>query len=98
VLNTGNDPYLRYPTLYGDLVGFVAQDDVWHAPLEGGRPRRPKETGRLKDQYRALGRPHTQLADASLHTAQYPPVSLPPLQAVIEVVPSRAPKTVPEGP
>lgn len=38
MLNTGNDSYLRYPTLYGDLVGFVAQDNVWLAPLEGGRP------------------------------------------------------------
>lgn len=38
MLSIGNDSYLRYPTLYGDLVGFVAQDDVWLAPLEGGRP------------------------------------------------------------
>jgi len=37
VLSPGNDSYLRYPTLHGDLVGFVAQDDVWLAPLEGGR-------------------------------------------------------------
>jgi tricorn protease len=38
VLSSGNDSYLRYPTLHGELVGFVAQDDVWLAPLEGGRP------------------------------------------------------------
>ncbi len=38
MLSPGNDSYLRYPTLHGDLVGFVAQDDVWLAPLEGGRP------------------------------------------------------------
>ncbi|HKR48856.1 MAG TPA: peptidase S41, partial [Pseudonocardiaceae bacterium] len=38
MLSAGNDSYLRYPTLHGDLVGFVAQDDVWLAPLEGGRP------------------------------------------------------------
>ncbi|MDQ2791766.1 MAG: hypothetical protein M3Y73_19470, partial [Actinomycetota bacterium] len=37
MLSPGNDSYLRYPTLHGDLVGFVAQDDVWLAPLEGGR-------------------------------------------------------------
>jgi tricorn protease len=37
VLSPGNDSYLRYPTLHGDLVGFVAQDDVWLAPVEGGR-------------------------------------------------------------
>ena len=30
-------PYLRYPDLHGDLVTFVAEDDVWVAPLAGGR-------------------------------------------------------------
>lgn len=29
--------YLRYPHLYGDLVTFVADDDVWLAPVTGGR-------------------------------------------------------------
>jgi tricorn protease len=38
VLSSSNDSYLRYPTLHGELVGFVAQDDVWLVPLEGGRP------------------------------------------------------------
>jgi tricorn protease len=38
VLSPHNDSYLRYPALHGDLVGFVAQDDVWLAPLDGGRP------------------------------------------------------------
>jgi tricorn protease len=38
VLSPANDSYLRYPTLHGDLVGFIAQNDVWLAPLEGGRP------------------------------------------------------------
>lgn len=37
MLSSGNDSYLRYPTLHGDLVGFVAQDDVWLAPVGGGR-------------------------------------------------------------
>ncbi|MFG1698977.1 PDZ domain-containing protein [Nonomuraea sp. NPDC049309] len=32
-----NGAYLRYPHLHGDLVTFVADDDVWLAPLEGGR-------------------------------------------------------------
>ncbi|MDQ4104589.1 MAG: PDZ domain-containing protein, partial [Actinomycetota bacterium] len=36
--SAGNDSYLRYSTLHGDLLGFVAQDDVWLAPLDGGRP------------------------------------------------------------
>ncbi|GAA1334717.1 S41 family peptidase [Saccharothrix algeriensis] len=29
--------YLRFPHLHGDLVTFVAEDDVWLAPLAGGR-------------------------------------------------------------
>jgi tricorn protease len=29
--------YLRHPHLHGDLVTFVAEDDVWLAPLAGGR-------------------------------------------------------------
>lgn len=29
--------YLRFPHLHGDLVTFVAEDDVWIAPLDGGR-------------------------------------------------------------
>ncbi|MGI5274586.1 S41 family peptidase [Nonomuraea sp. CA-218870] len=29
--------YLRYPHLSGDLVTFVADDDVWLAPITGGR-------------------------------------------------------------
>ncbi|MEU5041431.1 S41 family peptidase [Streptomyces griseorubiginosus] len=29
--------YLRFPHLQGDLVAFTAEDDVWLAPLDGGR-------------------------------------------------------------
>lgn len=29
--------YLRYPHLHGDLLTFVADDDIWLAPLTGGR-------------------------------------------------------------
>ena len=29
--------YLRFPNLHGDLLTFVAEDDVWLAPLGGGR-------------------------------------------------------------
>lgn len=32
-----NDAYLRHPHLHGELVTFVAEDDVWLAPLGGGR-------------------------------------------------------------
>lgn len=29
--------YFRFPHVHGDLVTFVAEDDVWLAPLDGGR-------------------------------------------------------------
>jgi tricorn protease len=29
--------YLRYPTIQGDTVVFVAEDDLWAVPAEGGR-------------------------------------------------------------
>ncbi|WP_405661195.1 S41 family peptidase [Streptomyces sp. NBC_00079] len=29
--------YLRFPHVHGELVTFVAEDDVWLAPLDGGR-------------------------------------------------------------
>ncbi|MDX3453138.1 PDZ domain-containing protein [Streptomyces sp. ME02-8801-2C] len=29
--------YLRFPHLHGDSVAFTAEDDVWVAPLDGGR-------------------------------------------------------------
>ncbi|MGV2919066.1 peptidase S41, partial [Streptomyces alfalfae] len=29
--------YLRYPHIHGELVTFTAEDDVWVAPLDGGR-------------------------------------------------------------
>ncbi|MFJ6214636.1 PDZ domain-containing protein [Streptomyces sp. NPDC092296] len=32
-----NGAYLRFPHIHGDLVTFVAEDDVWIAPLDGGR-------------------------------------------------------------
>ena len=46
--------YLRYPHLHGDLVTFVAADDVWLAPVPGGRAwrltddRAPVENGKRK--------------------------------------------------
>ncbi|MEY9871335.1 tricorn protease [Streptacidiphilus sp. MAP12-33] len=33
----GGDGYFRHPDVHGDLVAFVAEDDVWVAPLDGGR-------------------------------------------------------------
>ncbi|WP_084963249.1 S41 family peptidase [Thermoactinospora rubra] len=32
-----NGAYLRHPHLHGELITFVADDDVWVAPLDGGR-------------------------------------------------------------
>ncbi|MEU0988490.1 S41 family peptidase [Streptomyces sp. NPDC005953] len=29
--------YLRYPHIHGELIAFTAEDDVWVAPLDGGR-------------------------------------------------------------
>ncbi|MFF2021312.1 S41 family peptidase [Streptomyces sp. NPDC058171] len=29
--------YFRYPHVHGELVAFTAEDDVWIAPLDGGR-------------------------------------------------------------
>ena len=29
--------YLRFPHIHGDLITFVAEDDVWLAPAAGGR-------------------------------------------------------------
>jgi tricorn protease len=34
---TQADSYLRYPHIQADLVTFVAEDDVWLAPVDGGR-------------------------------------------------------------
>ncbi|MER6300192.1 PDZ domain-containing protein [Kitasatospora sp. NPDC001539] len=36
-LSTSAGAYLRHPHLHGDLVTFVAEDDLWVAPLDGGR-------------------------------------------------------------
>ncbi|GAT80351.1 peptidase S41 [Streptomyces sp. F-3] len=34
---TSSSAYLRFPHPHGELVAFTAEDDVWLAPLEGGR-------------------------------------------------------------
>lgn len=31
-------PYLRFPSLHGDRLAFIAEDDVWLAPLGAGGP------------------------------------------------------------
>lgn len=37
--------YLRYPHIHGELLTFVAEDDVWIAPLSGGRAWRLSADG-----------------------------------------------------
>jgi tricorn protease len=37
VADDAHPPYLRFPHLHDDLVCFVAEDDVWVAPLTPGR-------------------------------------------------------------
>jgi tricorn protease len=32
--------YYRHPTIHGDSIAFVADDDVWTVPASGGLPRR----------------------------------------------------------
>ncbi len=32
-----NGAYLRFPTVRGEMVAFVAEDDVWLATRSGGR-------------------------------------------------------------
>ncbi|MGW8684169.1 S41 family peptidase [Streptomyces sp. NPDC055817] len=34
---TAHSGYLRFPHLHGELAAFTAEDDVWVAPLDGGR-------------------------------------------------------------
>src|SRR5262245_50517535 len=36
----GQEGYLRYPDLHGDQVAFVAEGDLWLAPVGGGAARR----------------------------------------------------------
>ncbi|MEV6973820.1 PDZ domain-containing protein [Kitasatospora sp. NPDC093806] len=35
--STSAGAYLRHPHLHGDRIAFVAENDVWLAPLDGGR-------------------------------------------------------------
>ncbi|MFI1400169.1 S41 family peptidase [Streptomyces sp. NPDC020681] len=37
--------YLRYPHVHGELIAFTAEDDVWVAPLDGGRAWRVSADG-----------------------------------------------------
>ncbi|MFD7415936.1 S41 family peptidase [Kitasatospora purpeofusca] len=49
--STPEGAYLRHPHLHGDLITFVAENDVWLAPLDGGR------AWRLTADHRPVRRP-----------------------------------------
>ncbi len=53
--------YLRYPHVHGDLVTFVAGDDVWLAPAAGGRAWRLSADG-TPVSYPRFSRDGTQVA------------------------------------
>ena len=73
--------YLRFPHIANDLVVFVAADDVWLAPLAGGRAWRftadeaPAATPRLTPDgtHVAWVSPSGQRTTGSLHLAAGPP-------------------------
>ncbi|EPD59684.1 S41 family peptidase [Streptomyces sp. HGB0020] len=35
--SAASSAYLRFPHVHGELVAFAAEDDIWLAPLDGGR-------------------------------------------------------------
>ncbi len=39
-MNTQIEGYYRFPTIHGDKVVFVAEDDLWEVPVTGGVARR----------------------------------------------------------
>ncbi len=47
-----NHGYYRFPTVHGDLVVFVAEDDLWQVPRTGGVARR------LTNGWGSVSRPH----------------------------------------
>ncbi|HMD26219.1 MAG TPA: peptidase S41, partial [Streptosporangiaceae bacterium] len=61
--------YLRYPHVHGDLVTFVAGDDVWLAPAAGGRAWRLSADG-TPVSYPRFSRDGTRLAWTSWRDGQ----------------------------
>jgi tricorn protease len=56
----GKVTYLRLPHIHGDLLCFVAEDDLWLAPLDGlldGRAGRPARAWRVTVDRSKLGHP-----------------------------------------
>ncbi|GAA1971474.1 S41 family peptidase [Kitasatospora viridis] len=67
--------YLRHPHLHGDLLTFVAEDDVWLAPLSGGRAwrltadRSPVSHPMFSPDGRTIAWTSTRDGSAEIHTA-----------------------------
>ncbi len=61
--------YLRYPHIHGDLLTFVAGDDVWLVPAEGGRAWRLSADG-AQVSYPRFARDGTRLAWTSWRDGQ----------------------------
>jgi tricorn protease len=38
--NQGNQGYIRFPTIHGDVIVFTAEDDLWRVAASGGRAER----------------------------------------------------------
>ncbi|HKN95722.1 MAG TPA: PDZ domain-containing protein, partial [Pseudonocardiaceae bacterium] len=69
------DGYLRFPHLHDDLVTFVAEDDVWLAPLSGGRAwrlsadRAPARHPRFSPDGRMVAWASSRDGDPEVHVA-----------------------------
>jgi tricorn protease len=61
--------YLRYPHVHGDLITFVAGDDVWLAPVAGGRAW-PLSADGTPVSYPRFSRDGTQVAWTSWRDGQ----------------------------
>jgi tricorn protease len=70
-----SNAYLRFPHVHGDLVTFVAEDDVWIAPLDGGRAWRvsadqvPVSRPRFSPDGRHLAWTSTRDVEPEVHVA-----------------------------